>query len=138
MLVHTGSRGLGYQVCDDFLHEMVRAVKRHGIELPDRQLCCVPLRSREGKRYLAAMAAAANFAFALEARSDRKFLRERNFVDGFVVVETDEVVAGGELEFRVGEPAGPARARLGAVDLKRRDLQFAVLLEREGDGFVRA
>jgi len=64
VLIHTGSRGLGYQVCDDFLHAMVKATARHGIELPDRQLCCVPLTSPEGKRYLAAMAAAANFAFA--------------------------------------------------------------------------
>jgi len=64
VLIHTGSRGLGYQVCDDNLHEMVKASARHGIDLPDRQLCCVPVRSAEGRRYLAAMAAAANFAFA--------------------------------------------------------------------------
>ncbi len=62
--IHCGSRGLGHQVCTDFLKTMVRAAGRYGIDLPDRQLCCAPLRSPEGRQYLAAMAAAANFAFA--------------------------------------------------------------------------
>jgi tRNA-splicing ligase RtcB len=62
--IHSGSRGLGYQVCDDSLKTMLRAAGRYGITLPDRQLCCAPLRSEEGRRYLEAMAAAANFAFA--------------------------------------------------------------------------
>ncbi len=62
--IHTGSRGLGYQVCDDFLRVMRQASFRYGINLPDRQLCCAPLSSPEGKDYLAAMAAAANYAFA--------------------------------------------------------------------------
>jgi len=63
VLVHTGSRGLGHQVCDDYLSVMLAASRRHGIELPDKQLCCAPVNSKEGKDYLAAMAAAANFAF---------------------------------------------------------------------------
>jgi tRNA-splicing ligase RtcB len=62
--IHTGSRGLGYQVCDDSLAAMLAASHRHGIELPDKQLCAAPLDSDEGRRYLGAMAAAANFAFA--------------------------------------------------------------------------
>jgi tRNA-splicing ligase RtcB len=62
--LHSGSRGLGHQVCSDHLKLMVEAAGRYGIELPDRQLCCAPLRSPEGRRYLGAMAAAANFAFA--------------------------------------------------------------------------
>jgi tRNA-splicing ligase RtcB len=62
--IHTGSRGLGYQVCDDYLRIMLRAAAKYGIELPDRQLCCAPLSSPEGRQYLAAMACAANFAFA--------------------------------------------------------------------------
>ena len=62
--IHTGSRGLGYQVCDDWLRTMLDASRRYGIDLPDRQLCCAPLASPEGRDYLAAMAAAANFAFA--------------------------------------------------------------------------
>jgi tRNA-splicing ligase RtcB len=62
--IHTGSRGLGYQVCDDFLQVMLRAAHRYGIYLPDPQLCCAPIRSEEGERYMGAMYAAANFAFA--------------------------------------------------------------------------
>jgi tRNA-splicing ligase RtcB len=61
--IHTGSRGLGYQVCDDFLQVMLRAAAAHGIHLPDPQLCCAPLSSQEARRYLGAMYAAANFAF---------------------------------------------------------------------------
>jgi len=64
VIIHTGSRGLGHQVCDDYIKVMLKAAQKYGIELPDRQLCCAPLSSPEGKRYLAAMAAAANFAFA--------------------------------------------------------------------------
>jgi tRNA-splicing ligase RtcB len=62
--IHSGSRGLGHQVCSDHLKGMVEESGRHGIELPDRQLACAPLRSAAGRRYLASMAAAANFAFA--------------------------------------------------------------------------
>ncbi len=64
LLIHTGSRGFGYQVCDDFLREMQGAARRYGIDLPDRQLACVPIGSREGQDYLAAMACAANYAWA--------------------------------------------------------------------------
>jgi tRNA-splicing ligase RtcB len=63
-IVHTGSRGLGHQVCEDYIKVMLKASAKYGIELPDRQLCCAPLTSPEGQRYLAAMAGAANFAFA--------------------------------------------------------------------------
>jgi len=63
-IVHTGSRGLGHQVCEDYIKVMLKAAAKYGIELPDRQLCCAPLTSPEGQRYLAAMAGAANFAFA--------------------------------------------------------------------------
>ncbi len=64
VLVHTGSRGLGHQVCDDYIRIMLEASKKYGISLPDPQLCCAPVESKEGKRYLRAMACAANFAFA--------------------------------------------------------------------------
>lgn len=63
-MIHCGSRGLGYQVCDDFLDVMRLAAKRYGIELPDPQLVSVPVNSPEGERYLGAMRAAANFAWA--------------------------------------------------------------------------
>jgi len=64
VMVHTGSRGLGHQVCDDSIKQLIRATAKYGIELPDRQLCCAPINSPEGQDYLGAMAAAANFAFA--------------------------------------------------------------------------
>ena len=64
VMIHSGSRGLGHQVCEDHLRVMVQASRKHGISLPDRQLCCAPIRSPEGQAYLGAMAAAANFAFA--------------------------------------------------------------------------
>ncbi len=64
VMIHSGSRGLGHQVCEDYLRHMVNTASRHGIDLPDRQLCCAPIQSPEGRDYLAAMAAAANFAFA--------------------------------------------------------------------------
>jgi tRNA-splicing ligase RtcB len=64
VLIHSGSRGLGHQVCTDYVKLMDAALPRHGIELPDRQLACAPISSDEGRRYLAAMAAAANFAWA--------------------------------------------------------------------------
>jgi tRNA-splicing ligase RtcB len=64
VLIHSGSRGLGHQVCTDFVKRMDAALGRHGIELPDRQLSCAPLESDDGRAYLGAMAAAANFAWA--------------------------------------------------------------------------
>ncbi|MGE5327176.1 MAG: RtcB family protein [Deltaproteobacteria bacterium] len=64
VLIHSGSRGLGHQVCTDYLRDMGAAMKRYGIELPDRQLACVPVHSKEGQEYLGAMRAAANFAWA--------------------------------------------------------------------------
>jgi tRNA-splicing ligase RtcB len=64
VMIHCGSRGLGHQTCTDQLEEMGRAMQRHGITVPDRQLACVPAASGEGERYLGAMAAAANFAWA--------------------------------------------------------------------------
>jgi tRNA-splicing ligase RtcB len=64
LLIHTGSRGFGYQVCDDSLKVMLQVVRKYGIEIPDRQLACAPFDSREGQDYLAAMACAANYAWA--------------------------------------------------------------------------
>jgi len=61
--IHTGSRGLGHQVCEDYLRTMARASARYGIELPDRQLAAAPLDSPEARQYLSAMSAAANYAF---------------------------------------------------------------------------
>jgi len=64
VMIHSGSRGLGYQVCDDALKELRNVPAKYGIDLPDRQLVCAPVESPEGQRYLGAMRAAANFAWA--------------------------------------------------------------------------
>lgn len=64
VIIHCGSRGFGYQVCDDYLSVMDKAVQKHGIKLPDRQLACAPIQSSEGKSYLGAMRCAINYAFA--------------------------------------------------------------------------
>jgi tRNA-splicing ligase RtcB len=64
LFLHTGSRGFGHQICDDFLKEMVKAGPGPGQDLPDRQLACAGLRSDTGRRYLAAMSCAANYAWA--------------------------------------------------------------------------
>jgi tRNA-splicing ligase RtcB len=64
VMIHSGSRGLGYQVCDDFLKVMARQVARDRTHLPDRQLACAGVGSAAGQRYLAAMAGAANYAWA--------------------------------------------------------------------------
>jgi tRNA-splicing ligase RtcB len=64
VLIHCGSRGLGHQVCTDYVRDFQQVLARYGIRLPDRELVCAPLSSPEGAGYSAAMQAAANFAFA--------------------------------------------------------------------------
>jgi tRNA-splicing ligase RtcB (3'-phosphate/5'-hydroxy nucleic acid ligase) len=63
VLIHSGSRGFGHQICSDYVSEFQAAVQRYHIHLPDRELVCAPLNSPEGKAYLAAMRCAANYAF---------------------------------------------------------------------------
>lgn len=63
VMLHSGSRGFGYQVCDDFLAFMAKHVKTLGIKLPDRQLACAMIRSKAGQRYFSGMACAANYAW---------------------------------------------------------------------------
>ena len=64
VLVHTGSRGFGHQICSDYLRVMERAAHKYGIRLPDRELACAPAKSREAESYLKAFRSAVNFAFA--------------------------------------------------------------------------
>ena len=64
VMIHTGSRGLGYQVCDDNVKVLGRTTQKYGIQIPDRQLACAPITSPEGKSYFAQMACAANYAWA--------------------------------------------------------------------------
>jgi len=63
VMIHSGSRGLGHQVCDDAIRDLRGVPQKHGIELPDRQLVCAPVHSKEGQHYFGAMLAAANFAW---------------------------------------------------------------------------
>jgi len=63
LLIHTGSRGLGHQVCTDYVSQLDQAMRKYDLHVPDRQLACAPVHSPEGQRYLQAMAAAANFAW---------------------------------------------------------------------------
>ena len=77
--IHCGSRGLGHQVCTDYVQQFQSAVKKYGIDLPDRELVCAPMDTPEGQAYLGAMRAAANFAFAnrqLLAHSARRAFEE--------------------------------------------------------------
>jgi tRNA-splicing ligase RtcB (3'-phosphate/5'-hydroxy nucleic acid ligase) len=84
VLIHSGSRGLGHQVCTDYVALMNQVMPKYNIALPDRQLACAPIRSEEGQAYLGAMAAAANFAWA-NRQAITHFLRgafQRIFGDG--------------------------------------------------------
>jgi tRNA-splicing ligase RtcB len=78
VMIHCGSRGFGYQVCDDYLKVLRDAPRKYGIELPDRQLVSAPVHSPEGEEYLSSMRCAANYAFAnrqvLMAKAQRAFL----------------------------------------------------------------
>ncbi len=80
VLIHSGSRGLGYQTCEDFLRVMNHAMAKYDIRLPDRQLAATPIRSPEGRNYLAAMAAAANYAWV--NRQVIMSLAEQAFLNG--------------------------------------------------------
>jgi len=64
IMIHCGSRGLGHQVCTDYLRTMIPAMQRYRIQVPDREFACVSFNSSEGQRYFSAMAAAANYAWA--------------------------------------------------------------------------
>jgi tRNA-splicing ligase RtcB len=79
--IHCGSRGFGHQICTDYVQDFQSAVKRYGIRLPDRELVCAPVESAEGRSYLAAMKAAANFAFA--NRQVLAFHARRSFEEVF-------------------------------------------------------
>ena len=72
IMIHSGSRGLGHQVCTDYLKVMELAVRKYNIDIPDRQLACAPLAAPEGQDYFAAMAAAANYAWEIGRASCRE------------------------------------------------------------------
>lgn len=81
VLIHCGSRGFGYQICDDYLKVTIQATQKYGITIPDRQLACAPLKSAEGRAYIGAMRCAANYAFA--NRQVIMHLAEQAFMETF-------------------------------------------------------
>lgn len=85
--IHTGSRGLGYQICDDYLKSILKASHAYGYNLPDKQLACAPINSREGKDYLSAMQAAANFAW--NNRQVIMHLAKKSFLQTFKMTELE-------------------------------------------------
>ncbi len=108
--IHCGSRGLGHQVCTDYVQSFQSAVKRYGIELPDRELVCAPMDSPEGQAYLGAMRAAANFAFAnrqLLAYAARQAFEEafaQNFKHGWQLTQVYDITHNmGKIETHVIE-----------------------------------
>ena len=115
VMIHSGSRGLGHQVCTDYLQVMDHAVKKMGLELPDRQLACAPLESAEGRGYMAAMACACNYAVA--NRQALMHWARRSFEQQFSSSERD---LGMDLLFDVSHNV--ARVEAHQVDGKRMEL----------------
>lgn len=87
VMIHSGSRGLGYQVCEDYLRKMAGCPEKYRISIPDRQLVCAPVKSPEGQAYLSGMRAAANYAWA--NRQALTYLARQAFVKVFRRGETD-------------------------------------------------
>ncbi|MFA3782459.1 RtcB family protein [Melioribacteraceae bacterium 4301-Me] len=85
--IHTGSRGLGYQICDDYLKTLVSLEKKYAFNLPDKQLACAPIKSVEGQDYLSAMRCAANFAW--NNRQIIMHLAKKSFEDTFNISENE-------------------------------------------------
>ena len=117
VLIHSGSRGLGHQVCTDALHMMDGAMAEYGIDVVDRQLACVPVRSKEGEHYLRGMAAAANFAFA-----------NRQMMTHWVRTAFERVVGGGEIRIVYDVCHNIAKRETHEVGGKSRE----VLVHRKG------
>lgn len=92
ILIHTGSRGLGYQICDDYLGRIMGSGKSYNFSLPDKQLACAPINSPEGEDYFAAMNSAANFAW--NNRQVIMHLAKKSFKETFGMKDS-------ELEFKL-------------------------------------
>ena len=117
VLIHTGSRGLGHQVCTDYLEVMQDGMRKHGISIVDRQLACVPIQSQEGQGYLKAMAAAANFAFT-----------NRQLITHWTRKAFERVVGRGELRLVYDVAHNIAKVEEHNIDGKTR----RVLVHRKG------
>ena len=121
VMIHCGSRGAGHQICTDHLQVLSRAVRKYGIELPDKQLACAPLGTPEADNYFGAMAAAANYAWAnrqiISAWTREVF--ERHFADAKLdlvydvahnVAKVEEHSVDGTMERLVVHRKGATRA----------------------------
>ncbi len=111
VMIHSGSRGLGHQICTDQVKRMESAMTSYGIEVPDRQLACVPVRSPEGRAYLAAMAAAANYG-----RANRQLLGQA------VRSAFERAVGAGELELLYDVSHNLAKLETHRIDGEPRQL----------------
>jgi tRNA-splicing ligase RtcB len=117
VLIHTGSRGLGHQVCTDYLDLMQEAMRKYTINVVDRQLACVPIQSPEGQAYLSAMRAAANFAFA-----------NRQMITHWIREAFRRVLGSGDLRLVYDVSHNIAKEETHAVHGSSRD----VLVHRKG------
>ncbi|QGV76917.1 RtcB family protein [Streptomyces ficellus] len=118
VMIHCGSRGLGHQVCSDHVRAMDRAMARYGIAVPDRQLACTPVASPEGRAYLGAMAAAANYGRAnrqLLAQAARRVLRREAGARLTLVYDVSHNLAKVETHTVDGEPRTLCVHRKGAT-----------------------
>ncbi|GLZ08275.1 RNA-splicing ligase RtcB [Actinomadura sp. NBRC 104412] len=108
VMIHCGSRGLGHQICTDHVRAMERRMPAHGIQVPDRQLACAPVESDEGRAYLGAMAAAANYG-----RANRQYLAQ-------AVREVFKRIAGARLDLVYDVSHNLAKLEEHPVDGERR------------------
>ncbi|MEG3225302.1 MAG: RNA-splicing ligase RtcB [Methanobacteriales archaeon Met13] len=146
VLIHSGSRGCGHQVCSDYLRSMDRAVKRYKINLPDRQLACAPVDSEEAQDYFQAMAAAANYAWTnrqmivhwVRESFEQVFHRDSEDLDLSIVYDVAHNIAKKEVHHIKGRDTEVYVHRKGAtrafgpgrveVPLQYRDIGQPVLL----------
>ena len=117
VMIHSGSRGLGYQICDDYLARMVKHIDEIGIPLPDRQLACAGLSSARGKDYLAAMACAANYAW-----TNRQLLMHRTRE----IFEKTLEMGPRELEMRLLYDVCHNIAKIETLPVAGRDVRLCV------------
>lgn len=113
--IHCGSRGLGHQICSDYLKTMIPAMEKYSIKVPDKEFACVPFNSPEGQKYFSAMASAANYAWAnrqmityFVRKAWRSILGERNSFLGLlydvahnIIKKEKYIISGEEIELAV-------------------------------------
>ena len=118
VMIHCGSRGLGHQICGDHVRIMDKAMPRYGIHMPDRQLACMPVSSPEGRGYLGAMAAAANYGRAnrhILAHTAREIFRQTAGAELDLVYDVSHNLAKMETHAVDGKPKLLCMHRKGAT-----------------------